>query len=94
MYGRLIGWYEHVLLERKSNEQNINNYNASMASQHGYTYVLACLGLCDVSSFILNEDREINGCVAKAGTQLKQEQMSIRYTAEKYCFSISRPQGS
>ena len=39
VYGRLKAGTV-VLLERKPNEQNINNYNASMASQHGYTYVL------------------------------------------------------
>ena len=62
-----------VLLKREPNEQKVNNYNASVMlawqANMDIQYVLdayACM--CDVCSFIHNEDREINGCVVKAGS--------------------------
>ena len=62
-----------MLLKREPNEQNVNNYNASVMlawqANMDIQYVLdAYAWRCDVCSFIIhNEDREINGCVAEAG---------------------------
>ena len=85
-----------VLLKREPNEQNINNYNASVMlawqANMDIQYVLdayACVMY--VASYIMKTEKSMGVLLKQVADEVRTDE--LRNTAEKNWFSVSRPQG-